>query len=156
MSIKLFIKKKSITDDFSCLVAGRVYGTNSRTIYEKFCISLNWDRDKSNQFGWQTPLYAINCDTYKENDVWFIYYPNYDKNRIDNVVEDGHVVNLIYNNGDRIMERVEKQIGSSHLANRITFVKTKAGYEFLGVYKIIQNGTTRIYERISKVYPVKN
>lgn len=50
---------------------------------------------------------------------------------------------------------VDDNIGKSNNANRITFVKTKNGYEFLGVYKIIKNGTTRIYQRISNVYPVE-
>lgn len=147
--------KDSYTD-FSCIVRGRVYGTNSRKIYEKFCETLGWDKSQANQFGARrTPLYAENCDTNRENDVWFIFYPNYDKDRLDSVVEDYHVVNLIQNGGDYIIEIVDEKIGKSNNANRITFVKTQSGYEFLGVYKLMQNGTTRIHERISDNYPIK-
>ena len=141
--------------DFSHIVRGCVYGNSSRKIYEKFCDTLGWDRKKSNQFGWQTPLYAANADTKRLNDVWFIFYPNYDAEKLNAVVDNHHVVNLIQNEGDVIIEIVEEFIGESNNANRITFVKTKKGYEFLGVYSIIQNGTTRIYKRISNNYPLE-
>lgn len=141
--------------DFSHIVRGCVYGGNSRKIYEKFCETLGWDKNKSNQFGWQTPLYAANADTDRTNDVWFIFYPNYDVQKLDTVVDDYHVVNLIQNNGDKIIEIVDERIGSTNNANRITFVKTDSGYEFFGVYKIIKNGTSRIYRRISDHYPMK-
>lgn len=140
--------------DFSNLVSGKIYGTNSRKIYENFCDSLGWNKALSNQFGWQTPLYAPNCDANKENDVWFICYPNYDIDKLDCVVDDFHVVNLIRNEDDEIIEVVDEHIGKSNNANRITFVKTKYGYKFLGVYKIVKNGTTRIYKRISNKYPI--
>ena len=145
--------KKKVEIDFSQLEAGKVYGGNSRKIFEKFCQTLDWDFSKANQFGWQTPLYAKNADTYRKNDVWFIFYPNYDANKLDTVVENYHVVNLIVDNGNKIIEVVDNAIGFCNNANRITFVKTNNGYEFLGVYKIVQNGTTRIYERISNKYP---
>ena len=141
--------------DFTHIVRGHVYGNNSRKIYEKFCDTLGWDREKSNQFGWQTPLYAANADTKRLNDVWFIFYPNYDAEKLNAVVDNHHVVNLIQKDGDVIIETVEEFIGESNDANRITFVKTKKGYEFLGVYSIIQNGTTRIYKRISDNYPLE-
>lgn len=147
--------KQSITDDFSCIVCGRVYGTNSRMIYEKFCETLAWDKNKAGQFGRQRPLYAANCDTKRENDVWFIFYPNYDKNRLDCVVDDFHVVNLIQNNANEIIEIVDAKFGNSNNAKRITFVKTKFGYEFLGVYELVKNGTTRIYKKTSDNYPIK-
>ncbi len=146
--------KKSITNDYSTIVCGRVYGTNSRTIYEKFCESLDWDKTKTKCFGFQTPLYAKNCDTNRENDVWFIYYPNYDKDKLYSVVDDFHAVNFILNDGEDIVEVVDQKEGKSNNANRITFVKTNAGYEFLGVYKIVENSLTRKYKRISKVYPL--
>lgn len=146
---------KNITPDFSHILRGCVYGNNSRKIYERFCETLGWDKNKAGFFGFRTPLYAENADTDRVNDVWFIFYPNYDAEKLDNIVNDYHVVNLIQNNGDRIVEVVDDNIGKSNNANRITFVKTKNGYEFLGVYKIIKNGTTRIYQRISNVYPVE-
>ncbi len=152
---KKISQPKKFETDFSHIVCGHLYGTNSRTIYLEFCKALNWDKSKSDQFGWQTPLYAQNADTTRTADVWFIFYPNYNENKFDSVVEDCHVVNLIKDNGNHIIEIVDNYIGRSHNANRITFVKTKNGYEFLGVYKILQNGTTRIYERISDCYPIK-
>ncbi len=100
-------------------------------------------------------MYAANADTNRTSGVWFIFYPNYDPQKLDAVVDDYHVVNLIQNNGEKIIEIVDDSIGRSNSANRITFVKTKNGYEFLGVYKIIQNGTTRIYKKISDIYPMK-
>ena len=144
--------KKSITYDYSCIICGRVYGTNSRTIYESFCDALGWDRDKISQFGRQgTPLYAENCDSDRKFAVWFISNPKFNDAEI---FEKNHI-NLIRNKGERIVEKVAPFIGSSRDTGRITFVKTSAGYVFFGVYKLVQNGTTRIYERISKVYPLK-
>lgn len=152
---RLTSPQKSVKTDFSHIVGGCIYGTNTRTIYEKFCDTLGWDKNKANQFGWQTPLYATNADTDRTRDVWFIYYPNYDVQRFDNVVKDCHAVNLIKNNGDTIIEVVEDSIGKSNNADRLTFVKTKHGYEFLGIYHLTNNGTTRIYQRISRDYPIK-
>ena len=133
---------------------GCAYGGNSRTIYEAFCANLGWDSSKADCFGWQKPLYAKNADTDRTRDVWFIFYPNYDAQKLDSVVEDYHVVNLIQNNGDDIIEIVDDNLGKSHNADRITFVKINNSYEFFGVYKIVENGTTRIYKRISDSYPL--
>ena len=99
-------------------------------------------------------MYAANADTNRTSDVWFIFYPNYDPQKLDTVVNNYHVVNLIQNSGKEIIEIVDDSIGRSNNANRITFVKTENGYEFFGVYKIIQNGTTRVYQRISDIYPM--
>lgn len=85
-----------------------------------------------------------------------ICYPNYDPTKLDCVVNDKHVVNIIENNGETITEIVDEHFGMSNNANRITFVKTKNGYEFLGVYAIVKNGTIRHYKRISNIYPMKN
>ena len=139
----------TVETDFSHIMRGCVYGGNSRKIYEKFCETLGWDKSKANQFGWQTPLYAANADTDRTNDVWFIFYPNYDAQKLDAVVD------LIQNNGDNIVEVVDDNIGKSNNANRITFVKTNSGYEFFGIYKIVKNGTTRLYQRISDNYPIE-
>lgn len=141
--------------NFASIVAGRIYGTNTRKIYEKFCETLGWDISKANQFGWQTPLYAVNADATRTSDVWFIAYPNYDIGEINNVEPNAHAVNFIHNNGDMIIEVVNETTGASHNANRITFVKTaNKYYQFLGVYKLVENGTTRVYKRISKTYPI--
>lgn len=145
---------KKVETDFTQIIRGHVYGGNSRKIYAKFCETLGWDISKSNQFGWQTPLYATNADTDRTSDIWFIFYPNYDAQKLDTVVDDFHVVNLIQNNGDSIIEVVDDRLGKSNLANRVTFVKTNMGYEFFGVYKIIKNGTVRVYQRISDKYPM--
>ena len=88
-------EKKQTEKDFTKIEMGKVYGGNSRKIYENFCDTLKWDKSKANQFGWQTPLYAKNADTNRENDVWFIFYPNYDINKLDAVVNDYHVINFI-------------------------------------------------------------
>lgn len=102
----------------------------------------------------QKPLYAKNADTTREKDVWFIFYPNYDKNQLDTVVNDFHVVNLIQDEGETIIEIVADEVGASNNADRITFVRTNIGYEFFGVYRIVKNGTVRIYKRIYKKYPI--
>ncbi len=139
--------------DFSRLVFGVLYGTSSRKIYEKFCDTLGWDKNKASHFGWQTPLYATFADGDRTRDVWFISYPNYDVKNANNYVKDGHVITAIIERGDRILEVVDEKVGYSNNADRITFVKTSNGYQFLGVYKIIRNGTTREYQRVSKQYP---
>lgn len=145
---------KKVETDFSCIIRGKSYGGNSRKIYETFCQTLGWDKSKANQFGWQTPLYAANADTDRTSNVWFIFYPNYDAQKLDAVVENVHVVNLIQNDGNIILEVVDDRFCETNSLNRITFVKTNNGYEFMGVYKIIKNGTTRIYQRTSDRYPL--
>lgn len=152
--IKITLPAKTAETDFSHIVRGRVYGGNSRKIYERFCDTLGWDKSKANQFGWQTPLYAANADKKKECGVWFIFYPNYDAQKLDAVVDDYHVVNLIQNNGDSIIEVVES--GATYQSKyRIIFVKINNVYEFFGVYKTVQNGTIRKYQRICDNYPIE-
>lgn len=144
--------KKSINYNYSCIVRGCVYGTNSRTVYKSFCDILGWDRDKANQFGRQgAPLYAENCDADRKLAVWFISNPKF----YDAEIFEKNHINLIKHNGDEIVEKVAPFIGSSRDTGRITFVKTNRGYEFFGVYKLVANGTTRIYKRISDIYPIK-
>lgn len=154
ISNKTITHRKKTETDFSRIIRGCVYGTNSQSIYKEFCNTLGWDRNKINQFGYQTPLYATNADTNRTSDVWFIYYPNYDLQHLDFVVKDSHAINLIQKNGNMILEAVDEKTGRSNNANRITFVKTKNGYEFFGVYKLVENGTTRVYKRISDIYPM--
>ncbi|MCL2752011.1 MAG: hypothetical protein FWE62_04555 [Firmicutes bacterium] len=149
----LSIKKKTETD-FTKILQGRVYGGNSRKIYEKFCETLAWDKWKVDQFGWQTPLYAKNADTDRKRDIWFIFHANYDPDNLDSVVGDAHVINLITDNGDRIIEVVDERFGKTNPADRITFVKTNNGYEFFGIYTVVKNGTTRVYKRIADNYPM--
>lgn len=151
--IKIASHAKTIETDFLKIIRGHVYGGNSRNIYEKFCDTLGWDKYKSNQFGWQTPLYAANVDKDKECGVWFIFYPNYDAQKLDSVVDDYHVVNLIQNSGDSIIEVVDSG-ATFNSKYRIVFVKTNKGYEFFGVYKTVQTGATRLYQRISDNYPI--
>lgn len=112
---------------------------------------VGWNISKQFEFGRQTPLYAEDCDADRTRDVWFICYH-------DDIQKKGgtYVHNYIDNNGENITEIVEPHIGKSHDADRITFVWTRDGYKFLGVYKLTQNGTTRKYKRISEVYPVKD
>ena len=140
--------------DFSHIACGYVYGGNSRKIYEKFCDTLGWDRNKANQFGWQTPLYAENVNSARTIDVWFIFYPNYDAERLDNSVDDYHIVNLIQDNGDTIIEVFDNDVWKTNTANTIVFVKTPKGYEFFGIYKVIQDDNARIYKRIGDHYPI--
>ena len=151
----LLTDKNHITNDFSRIVCGKVYGTDSRTVYEKFCDSLGWDISKADKFGFGTPRYAENCDADRTSDVWFIFCPNYDQNKLDTVVDDCRITNLILNNTKNIMEVVDDKSDKKNTANRITFVKTNAGYEFLGVYGILADGTTRVYDRISATYPIE-
>lgn len=150
--------RPTITNDFTKLVQGLGYGGNSRKIYEKLCDTLGWDKRKADQFGWQTRLYATNCDRERKRDVWFLFYANYDlKNatpqNID-CIEDAHVINFILNNGDTILESIDESYGKSNEADRIVFVKVNGIYEFLGVFTLTENTAgKRQYRRISKEFP---
>ncbi|MCM1297185.1 MAG: hypothetical protein NC311_16715 [Muribaculaceae bacterium] len=157
--------KDSITysNTFSSqLLSGTDYGTNAKKIYTKLCTLLNFDSNKINQFGMFKPLYATFADTYRKADVWFICYSNFnkfkDKNENREFLEKGQKINIIENNGNSITEIVPEKCGRSNTADRITFVKVKKDnkwtYVFYGIYKLTQNGTTRHYDRISKIYPI--
>ena len=137
---------------FDKLKNHRFYGSNSKTIYEEFCKTFGWDKNKSNQFGWQKPLYAENVDG-KNLDVWFICYPNFDKKHIHNYCESVCAVNVIQKKGEQIIEVVDDKFGNGSSNNRITFLRTDDGYIFLGVFSPIINGTTRVYQKISDCYP---
>ncbi len=153
--IKIASREIKVATDFSHIVCGYVYGGNSRKIYEKFCDTLGWDKSKANQFGWQTPLYAKNVDSAKMIDVWFIFYPNYDSKKLVNAIDDYHIVNLIQNDGDRIIEIFDGDVWKTNNVDTLVFVKTSKYYEFLGVYKVAQADSARIYKRISDNYPIK-
>ncbi|MBQ7164095.1 MAG: hypothetical protein IJR61_02055 [Clostridia bacterium] len=148
-------EEKPARADLPAIVCGKVYGTDSRTVYEKFCDTLGWDISKADKFGFGTPRYAENCDADRTSDVWFIFCPNYDQNKLDTVVDDCRITNLILNNTKNILEIVDEKFDKKNTADRITFVKTIAGYEFLGVYGILADGTTRVYDRISATYPIE-
>ena len=74
---------------------------------------------------------------------------------MDTVVDDCRITNLILNNTKNILEIVDEKFDKKNTADRITFVKTIAGYEFLGVYGILADGTTRVSDRISATYPIE-
>ncbi len=142
-------KKKKI--DYSHIVSGHIYGNNSHRTYKEFCKSLGWDISKADQFGWKKPLYASYADTNRTSNVWFIFNKNYDKNKLNLVVKNCNVINYIVDNGAFIIE-INNICDKTNDANRITFIKTSDGYEFLGVYKMVENGSIRIYKRISDCY----
>lgn len=60
--------------DYTILVTGKYYGTNSQEIYINCCTALNWDLSKKNQFGRWTPCLAHDADAERKRDVWFIYH----------------------------------------------------------------------------------
>ena len=137
------------TINFNVIVRDRIYGNNTRKIYEAFCDTLNWDRSKAGKFGLMgTPLFAVNADTYRTSDVWFIPKPN------RNDVSPNHGGNWLSDNCNTITEIVSSKLGHATNNNRITFLSTKKGYVFLGVYKITQNGLIRIFKKISDIYPL--
>ena len=144
----------SITNNNAKLICGLTYGTNSSTIYRELVNTMGFDPSKINCFGSRRPLYAVNADTTRNLDVWFICYTNYDyDNEIVNICESLNAVNCICRDGDYIIEVVDEKYGSAHNAQRITFIKNGQGqYEFLGVFVLIENGKSRIYKRVSKTY----
>lgn len=139
------------TINFKKIVCDHIYGSNTREIYEEFCKTLNWDRSKAGEFGRQgAPLYAANVDTDRTSDVWFIPKPNCAD------ISPYHGGNWLQDNCNTIEERVSKRLGNSNNANRITFLGTKKGYVFLGVYALQKNGLVRIFKKISDTYPITN
>ena len=143
------------TQDFSKLICGKVYGTNSGTIYKKCCSAdtLNWDIGKSRYFGRQgAPLHAEKCDK-RGNSVWFLSYCIWEKRGIKSSHNFEHT-NEVVGNGEEIIEKASEH-GFATDKVRITFVKTRYGYEFLGVYELVTNGLTRLFKRLNSVYPNK-
>lgn len=134
-----------------CLKSDYWYGTKAYDIYLNCCKNLGWDYQKAGSFGQRQLLYAMFCDTKRENDVWFICYSNYSPIKKGDA---GHE-NIILGGGKEIIEKVRPDVGRSNEANRVTFIRKKDGYYFLGVYQLVENGITRRYRRISETYPVK-
>lgn len=148
------VKNMSILDNFEILRNHVEYGSNSKTIFKHLVQIRDFDESKVKFFGSHKPLYAENADDSRKRDVWFICYPNYDQNKaIENCCEDYHVADCICKNGEYIIEVFIDNQSDAHDAERITFVKNKFGqYEFYGVYRLIVNGSSRIYKRISNTY----
>lgn len=152
-----------VETDFTKIISGKSYGTNTRTIYERFCQTLKWDISKANKFGMNKTLFAFKADTDKQNSVWFLSHSNRTQTKAESkrtgVMENGAAFrNIISDDNNIIKENISKEEDKNGFdgINRITFAKNKYGqYEFLGIYKMIRyENFTREYERISYVYPI--
>ncbi len=160
-TIKPAQSQSIVTRYYSRLERGRIYGTNSRTIYETGCDCFGWDRSKANQFGRQgVPLYAASA-TPEKYSVWFISHSNW------TATQGGEWANVISRDMDTIKEywRDYAAVKTSDYITRVVFAKKDGNYCFLGIYepepefqKEIWDGEThyvKIYYCISEVYPIK-
>lgn len=129
------------------LVFGAVYGTNSRDMYVQFCKYFDWKLSMKDHFGVRTLMYAKNC-TPEGYSVWFIPHNSiFEKHN-----ENSHWFNFIKGN---IIEEVWIDYENSSLHNdwndRVTFLKTKNGYAFYGIYRPQQIIEKEINHKIRKV-----
>ena len=150
------IKSKVI---FLNLESGKLYGHNSREIYELGCENLSWDKTRLSSFGPQQRLYSDNCDKFGYG-VWFISHSNLTpKNPF---IEDEHVKNNISSDYCKIIEEIDEEdnraqkIAKSKF--RVVFAKIERKfnmYEFLGVYEtVINKSNRREHIKISEHYPI--
>ena len=129
------------------LIFGAVYGTNSRDIYVQFCKYFDWKLSMKEHFGVRTLMYAKNC-TPEVNSVWFIPHNSV----FEKYNENSHWFNFIKGN---IIEEVWIDYENSSLHNdwddRVTFLKTKDGYAFYGIYRPQEIIEKEINHKIRKV-----
>ncbi len=151
------------------LFRGSYCGTNSGTIYEKYCDMFGWDETQASQFGSRgAPLFARKA-TPEGYNVWCISYSNWCGGY------GGKWRNYISCNGEKIEElwetlpiKEDEWHDFHDTTCRVVFAKKKEGhYEFLGVYKYEGtsakpekpawsdvSGYIRTYKRISEYYPI--
>lgn len=125
------------------------YGTKAVDIYDRCCNSFGWKKVDRYNFLQRHSLYAKDVADNKLS-VWFIANSNWTKfnSKFKNILDSlADSITEEYMQGEKPSE-IDK-------TNRIVFAKKKDGnYYFLGVYEVLeQNDTTRIYKRISNIYP---
>ncbi|MCD8205630.1 MAG: hypothetical protein LUD29_03345 [Clostridia bacterium] len=142
-------------ENFDEIKRGHSYGTSSAEIYAKFCSHLNWDKYQISHFGYKKSLFAVNADTDRTRDVWFLFHYNTVLNP-PAVDAAGPSVNFILDSGETIIEKKKTMPWDSYENERIVFVFDKnLGYVFSGVYEYKSSDhDMRLYKRISDVYPV--
>ncbi len=129
------------------ILFGAAYGKNSRDIYVQFCNFFDWEISKKGYFGMNTLMYAKNC-TPEGYSVWFI--PHND--RFEKFNENYHWFNFVKGN---VIEEIwlgnETRSIHNDWSDRVTFIKTKEGYAFYGIYRPQEIVEKEINNKVRKV-----
>ena len=155
---KIFDENQKIDQNSPFLLqTGDVLNSTAQDSYNDCCKKFGWDSSQDGKFAKQQKLYARNV-TPENYSVWMIVHNN---------------LNEAYNNTRSWFNIVEKDVIKeiwftedkdllSDNSTRVTFAKTKNGYQFQGIYKptkteheIIHGKLecVRTFERISNSYP---
>ncbi len=139
---------------------GRVFYKTGMETYATCCNYLGWDDTKSSAFKQQGIMYAEKA-TPENYSVWMIVHnslvePTYNgASSWYNIIRGEYIEEIWY---------TYKTQGVSDISIRATFLNTKNGYMFKGLYKLADaeqreiNGKLRlvkIYKRISDKYPAR-
>jgi hypothetical protein len=136
------------------LVAGRGYGTNSRTIYVSCCHSFGWDIQQKHSFGKQGALLYAKGATKEGYSPWFVTHSNLTQTK------GGDWSNTII--GDYIYEKwddPDERIWNDR-TYRLVFIHNGKQYVFYGLCKVAEvkidndHKYIKIYERVQHLYPV--
>ena len=127
------------------LRVGNSLGTNSKSIYLKCCQIFGWDESRENNFGRQGALLYAKRATPEGYSPWFLSNHNLENTKggkWNNTIED----DFIFEEWDEEDERMRED-----KTNRIVFLKLKGDDKI----NLKENGKyTKVYKRISKVYPI--
>ena len=146
------------------LVAGQLEGTRGIDIYDKYCRIFGWDSSLRYNFDSKQRalalMYAKNA-TPEGYSVWMVVHTDlsekYNKNsRWFNFICRDQIKEVWFINDHELLQDT---------SIRVTFVRTKEGYRFQGIYKPIKierelikgkMELVRTFERISTCYPEEN
>ncbi len=148
------------TYDYSKLICGQLYDSNSSRIYFDCCNVLGWEERFLSKFGTQgQPLYAPNADVSRTMGVWFICRQTYTEPNTSKLDGSINAINYFKTN-EHIVEHVGDKWGLAQDGEqRIVFSKVGRYYIFRGVFQLTYNQKEpngvykREYKLIDKNYP---
>lgn len=144
------------------LTEGIVIAKKGINVYDICCKYFGWDKSKRRYFGPQGIMYAKNA-TPEKYSVWMIVHNSLVEPFHNgtsgwyNVVKSDTIEEIWYTDS-------RGSADVSDISIRVTFLKTREGYMFKGIYKLSDaelreiNGTHRIvkiYKMISNKYPAR-
>ena len=136
---------------------GFFISTRAQETYDKCCLRFGWDKSLRGNFAQRQLLYAKNA-TPEKYSVWCLTHHNLnveyneDRNWYNYIFRD-HIDEVWFINNPEFYD---------DNTTRVTFIKTKRGYEFFGVFQPVKRETrvikgkprqVKTYQKIAGDYP---
>ena len=147
-----------VETNFYQLTQWQLCGASAETILEKLREANSWGKSTY----WVNPMHMrVMVD--KQVDVWFINNPRFNGSNINDWLAEYYFVDSVVAEGLYINEIFEDKYGSYFCSRNhiLTFVRTRIGYVFLGVYQVCYNcadgkTVTNVYRLVDRTFPILN